>query len=272
MPTNPPVTEMLPASKSRKNPDSLPRLRRCQFLLLMTAIVFVSATTTGAVFADTAELVQVMCPVMTDEKIDPDISLEYEGQTVYFCCQKCRIRFGYSPKRYTSAIILTTAKPAEQISHGSGSDHASSQVGVLNKLGRFHPIAIHFPIALLICAALARCLMLLGCATWAGPVVRFCVLIGGVSAVVAATLGWFNAGWPDGGESLGDVLFSHRWLGVGTATLSVILIALIEMEARKPTQPLSNLTTLALFIVAGLVGATGHFGGILVFGPDYLPW
>ncbi len=252
---------------------------RCSLIVLMLAVVsLVSTATTEAVYADTADTsdqVQLMCPVMTDEKVDPDISVEYQGRTVYLCCQKCRIKFEAAPEKYASAIVTTT-NPAASDDHDHSQDHndaaGSSMGGVLNLLGRLHPIAVHFPIALLTCAALARCMMLFGSITWAGSAVRFCVLIGGVSAVVAAALGWLNAGWPGDSESFGDVIFNHRWLGVGTAVLSVVLIVLIEMEARKPTETPGKLTTLGLLVVAGLVGATGHFGGILVFGPDYLPW
>jgi YHS domain-containing protein/uncharacterized membrane protein len=244
-------------------------------LVLATIVVTVTATPSPPEAGTTSE-VQVMCPVLTDEKVDPDISVEYNGQTVYLCCQKCRVKFEAAPERYVSNIVTVSQKaisnkPDHGQGHGQGQG-SPAQLDVLSALGRFHPIAIHFPIALLVSAALARCLMLMGWVGWAAPAVRFCVLLGGVSAVGAAVLGWLNAGYPAEGEALGDVLFNHRWLGVSTAVMGVLLIVLVEKEARCPSKALSRLTTLALLVGAGLVGATGHFGGIMVFGPDYLPW
>ncbi len=266
-------------------------LRLCLRALMLAVVAVTCGVVVGGANAATPNKtpgkVQMMCPVMPDEKIDPDISLEYEGQTVYFCCQKCRRNFETSPQRYASAIVTTSGPVDHHASgeagagtqpsndHDHSGDHGqargSTQEDVWSKIGRFHPMAVHFPIALLISAALARCLMLLG-STWAGQAVRFCVWLGGVSAVIAAALGWLNAGWPGGDESFGDVIFNHRWLGVSAAVFGVVLIVMIEVEANRPTKALSNLTTLGLLVGAGLVGATGHFGGIMVFGPDYLPW
>jgi len=262
----------------------------------------------------------IICPVKPGKEVDPDISTEYEGQSVYFCCQKCRVKFETSPDRYASALATTSGTADHHASgaarsdthtprdfdqdfdqdrdfdqdhdndrdfdhdfdqdhdrdfdHDKDHDQASGSTwsGVSSAIGRFHPIAVHFPIALLVSAALIRCLMLAGSLQWAGSAVRLCVLLGGASAVVAATLGWLNAGWPGGDESFGDVLFNHRWLGVSTAVWGVVLITMVQMESRKPSQTLSRLITLALLVGAGLVGAAGYFGGIMVFGPDYLPW
>ncbi len=249
-------------------------------LMLTVAVVLLGGIATTTAKAQAPEQVQLMCPVMTDEEVNPDISSEYKGRAVYFCCQKCRVKFEASPESYASAIVTTSATADSNAQghdhsghgHTPGSKQGSTLDGVMSAAGRFHPMMVHFPIALLVSAALARCLMLMGWVKWAGPAVRFCVLIGGISAVVAACLGWLNAGWPGSGESFGEVIFNHRWLGVATAVWGVVLIVMVEMEAGKSSKEISNLTTLGLFLGAGLVGAAGHFGGIMVFGPDYLPW
>jgi len=226
----------------------------------------------------------IMCPVVPDEEVDSNISLKYEGQTVYFCCKKCRRNFETSPEKYVSSLVIPTdggvliktianthAEHEHDYDDDDDDDDASEQ-GVLTILGRLHPAAVHFPIALLISAALVRCLMMMGSFPWAGAAVRMCVLLGGASAVVAVGLGWLNAGWPGDNESFGDVIFNHRWLGISSAVLGVILITMVEMEVRKPSNALRRMITSALILCAGLVGLTGYFGGIMVFGRDYLPW
>lgn len=222
--------------------------------------------------ADTTELVQLMCPVMPEQTVDRDNWVEYEGRKVYLCCQKCKRLFETTPEKYVDAIVLTAAPPeypAEADNNGAHHDHDES---LLHEIGEMHPIAVHFPVALLITAALARCLVLLGALPWAGSAVRLCVWIGGAGAVVAATLGWFDVGAPGEAEALGDLVFNHRWLGVATALLGVVLIVLIEKEARKADAKPTGLTTVALILVACLVGVTGHYGGMLTHGVDYLPW
>lgn len=232
-------------------------------------------------YADGPELVQLMCPVMPEQAVDPDLSVEFEGRTVYLCCQKCRQLFETTPEKYADAIVLTTVSDTwgdntdTKIAGrggGAGYETTSYDKDVLHKIGDMHPIVVHFPVALLITAALARCLAVLGAVPWAGSAVRFCVWIGGAGALVAATLGWFGAGAPAEAEALGDLVFNHRWLGVATALLSVILIVLVEREARKADEKSTKLTTFALIGVAILVGVTGHYGGMLTHGVDYLPW
>jgi Cu+-exporting ATPase len=53
--------------------------------------------------SDRAELRQKMCPV-SGKPIDKDISIEYEGQKVYFCCNGCPPKFKQTPNKYLPAL------------------------------------------------------------------------------------------------------------------------------------------------------------------------
>ena len=61
----------------------------------------------AALEEERATIPQKLCPVM-DQKIYPDLSVEYRGQTVYFCCDKCPDRFLNDP-----AGFLAKLEPAE---------------------------------------------------------------------------------------------------------------------------------------------------------------
>ena len=50
----------------------------------------------------TADTQSATCPV-TDEPADPEISTEYKGKTVYFCCEDCVEKFLSDPESYTVA-------------------------------------------------------------------------------------------------------------------------------------------------------------------------
>lgn len=50
-----------------------------------------------------AELKQTMCPV-SGKPIDKGISIEYEGQKVYFCCKGCPPKFKEKPNKYLPAL------------------------------------------------------------------------------------------------------------------------------------------------------------------------
>lgn len=51
-----------------------------------------------------AKTTNVICPVMTDMKADPDIFADYEGKRVYFCCPNCRAAFRRNPTKYLSLL------------------------------------------------------------------------------------------------------------------------------------------------------------------------
>ncbi len=126
-------------------------------------------------------------------------------------------------------------------------------------LGRFHPISVHFPIALLTLAAVAE---LLG--RWRREAHHlqtawFLLAMGTLSCLPAAALGWIHA---ENTSHQGDDLFWHRWLGIAVVVLACFTLA---FGRRAPKWRLPALLALAL-----LVGITGHYGGYLSFGRDWL--
>jgi uncharacterized membrane protein/mono/diheme cytochrome c family protein len=135
----------------------------------------------------------------------------------------------------------------------------------LRQLGRLHVVLVHFPIALLIAAAAGEVW-----SAWRGrstpaPAVHFCVVLGAAGAVVAAALGWLDAwGGAGAGQSALDL---HRWLGTAAAGWALVTAGLSAWDERRGVR--SRWFRAALFLGALLVGATGHFGGVLVHGDDF---
>ncbi|MHC4905579.1 MAG: YHS domain-containing protein [Planctomycetota bacterium] len=41
-----------------------------------------------------------MCPVMTDMKVNPEIFTDYQGKRVHFCCDNCKAKFEHEPEKY----------------------------------------------------------------------------------------------------------------------------------------------------------------------------
>ena len=134
------------------------------------------------------EPINTMCPVTTDEDVDPAFTVVYEGQTIGFCCRKCRTRFENDPKAYLSELPMLQAvsqvvqtdpmhedldghdhaheeivedahEHAEGEQHDHATDHDKGDSGLsklISWIGKFHPPATHLPIGLLIGAALAE--------------------------------------------------------------------------------------------------------------------
>lgn len=53
--------------------------------------------------SEAAAISQKTCPVMGG-KIDPQVSVDYEGKRVYFCCPSCIKTFEKDPKKYLAKL------------------------------------------------------------------------------------------------------------------------------------------------------------------------
>tara|TARA_R110000823_G_scaffold276800_1_gene395398 strand:- start:292 stop:1683 length:1392 start_codon:yes stop_codon:yes gene_type:complete len=134
-------------------------------------------------------------------------------------------------------------------------------------LGRFHPLVVHLPIGFLMFAFLLEifgrykkneALMV------ANPLALFA---GALSALLACVLGYFLS---LGGDYESGMVDSHFWFGVAT-TLITFLAWLIRIEKIKIgniDRVKTNISALTLIVV--LISITGHYGGNLTHGSDYL--
>ena len=306
-------------------------ISRCRVLCLCLLVIAIGASASVAdPVHDHAAMVSegpinAMCPVTTDEEIDPAFTIEYEGQTIGFCCKKCRRKFDEDPQAYLAELPMLQAvsmtMPADNghddgHDQADGDDHApsagdhshadseadeahdeSGQAGsehghddgqehdhatghgksksgiakLIAWLGKFHPPATHLPIGMLIGAALAEGLFIITKRELFRSAGIFCVVIAGFGALGAVTLGWFN-----GGFVLVDdewVQTVHRWLGTSTALVTLLTVGLL-INASKPGGSASAWLRyrVSLFVAAGMVGATGFFGGALVYGINHYAW
>ena len=154
--------------------------------------------------------------------------------------------------------------------HSAHAESASGLTKTLSYIGRFHVLVTHFPIALLLFGALFEVVSILGAGANARAVVRASVDLGAVSAIAASALGLMNAIGAEYSGALSDVFWWHRLLGLSTAGVAVAAAMAVEWRARKPSSKVNNSARIAVFATAALVGITGHLGGSLVFGWEYL--
>jgi len=134
-------------------------------------------------------------------------------------------------------------------------------------IGRLHPLLIHFPIALVVVAAFAE-----AAATvtdderWRAMAVGN-LRAGAAFALVAVVAGWRLAAAP-GTEST-PLLEWHRWLGTIAAVLT-LAVALATSGVYRRSAVEWWAYRIALFGAGALVAVTGHLGGLLVWGADFL--
>jgi len=135
---------------------------------------------------------------------------------------------------------------------------------IIQFFGRLHPLILHLPIGILAIAFIME---------WMGrkekyasllPAVGFAIQLGMLSAILAAISGYLLS-WEGGYDD--TMLWRHKWLGIGTAVISIIVYFL---HKRKNSTSGEKLFFPTFGILMLLIGATGHLGGSLTHGSDFL--
>jgi len=132
---------------------------------------------------------------------------------------------------------------------------------MLDFFGRFHPIFVHLPIGILLLACL---FILLSAKTqFAGlkQSIPLVLLLGALSAVISCLTGYLLA---NSGEYDGNLVSNHQWMGISVAVIAIMLWILY---LKITTTWILNLISIALII---LISITGHLGGSLTHGANYL--
>lgn len=134
-------------------------------------------------------------------------------------------------------------------------------------LGRFHPLVVHLPIGFLIFAFL---LEIYGC-RHRNPaltmVIGLALFGGAISALVASVLGYMLS---LGGDYEQSMLDMHFWFGIVTTIVTFFAWAIYSGKFNVPKLKGLKFNMASLALVVLLVGVTGHYGGNLTHGSDYL--
>ncbi len=128
-------------------------------------------------------------------------------------------------------------------------------------VSRLHPLVVHLPIGIL---AFAFFLEL--CRLWKKDLdldlpIKLALFLGVVSAAMAALTGWLLA--EEGGYQE-STLERHRWLGLSVVAVASMAFAGVHFQWR-PIWRRGLMTTLILLMLI-----TGHLGGNMTYGADYL--
>ncbi|GAB5403541.1 MAG: cytochrome c [Aureliella sp.] len=138
--------------------------------------------------------------------------------------------------------------------------------------GIFHPASVHFPIALLVVSTGFVVLSFLNRESFE-PVAFHCLWIGALGAVASCVMGWAYADSQGYGSFSFDLQNSsidrHRWLGIGVAVVSLILIPMARSVRRTGDTGMRLMWMFGSLIALGAVSITGYQGGELTYGEDH---
>ena len=126
-------------------------------------------------------------------------------------------------------------------------------------IGHFHPLLVHLPIGILLIAALFQLLSGKEKFQSLNVAVGIALFWGVFSAIVSCISGFLLSKSDDYDESL---ISKHQWFGISVAVSSIIAYYL-NKKNNKYTKWVMALMTLLIII-------TGHLGGSITHGSDYL--
>lgn len=130
-------------------------------------------------------------------------------------------------------------------------------------IGNFHPLFVHLPIGIILLAFSLEIYNRFRPNPAAHDLILFVLGSAGVTALASLGTGWLLG--EEGGFDE-DLLFLHRWMAVAFTITTIILFFLKRSKAtgvQKAYMP-------AFIVVLILVSVTGHYGGNMTHGEDYL--
>jgi uncharacterized membrane protein len=138
---------------------------------------------------------------------------------------------------------------------------------IITFLGRFHPLVVHLPIGFLLMAAVFNVLSYFPNYRFLKEAMSFTLLAGFLSAVAACMLGYLLS---QSGEYDPEVLSQHRLSGILLAILAGILWSMTTGFYSRFMMISKKIVTGLCIVLVLLTAYTGHQGGTLTHGSDYL--
>ena len=127
--------------------------------------------------------------------------------------------------------------------------------------GHFHVVLVHLPIGILLLACVFQWLERRPKFSSLNTATNIALLIGMICAILAALTGYLLSFSGDYDEGL---VITHQWFGISVAAVSITMFYFHSKAASFKTQVSISILLFVLIII------TGHLGGSLTHGSDYL--
>lgn len=135
-------------------------------------------------------------------------------------------------------------------------------------VGMWHPAAVHFPVALLLTVAFLELLATVRRRPIQAAGAKTLLAVAVAGAVVAAPLGWLNAGPPAPDDGL--ALTIHRWLGTAMPFLLLALWHLKRPADQAAVRPGPRGYEALLTVTVPLILVQAYFGAVVTHGAEHM--
>lgn len=130
---------------------------------------------------------------------------------------------------------------------------------ILELIGRFHPVLVHLPIGILLLAALFQLLSAREKFQSLHAATGIALFWGMLFAIASCISGYLLSTTGDYDEEL---IFKHQWFGIAVAVTSIVANYLHKRKNKK--------NKWVMIVMVLLIIITGHLGGSITHGSDYL--
>ena len=130
---------------------------------------------------------------------------------------------------------------------------------MLEFIGRLHPLVLHLPIGILFMAYLVEFYSLYTKKNFR-EVQSLILLLASISAVVSILTGLLLI---RGGDYSGDTVYNHKWVAIGLGAIAISTFVLYRRSAFLAYR-------ITLVSSAVMLGLTGHLGGTITHGENFL--
>ncbi len=134
-------------------------------------------------------------------------------------------------------------------------------LNITDFIGRFHVLLVHLPIGFLLIGLFLQWLSSKEKYHISKEVIKVIILCGMIAAIFSSITGYLLSQSGDYDE---DLIDWHMWMGIGVASISILLYAKIKYDQFDIWYRILSVVLLALIFI------TGHLGGSLTHGSDYL--
>ncbi|MCE2995427.1 MAG: hypothetical protein LW863_07510 [Flammeovirgaceae bacterium] len=132
-------------------------------------------------------------------------------------------------------------------------------MSIMEIVGRFHPLLVHLPIGILVLAIAFEWLSGYQRYQILKPAITTIISLGAITALFSCITGYLLS---QNGEYDGDTVSWHQWLGI-----SVTLLSFLYVWIRSKSELAAKVFSVVVLV---LLSITGHLGGSLTHGEDYL--
>lgn len=128
-------------------------------------------------------------------------------------------------------------------------------------IGRFHPVLVHLPIGFLLIGLILQWLSSNEKYNVSQQVIKVVTLAGMITAIISCITGYLLSLSGDYDENLVNW---HIWMGIGVAIISIFFYIKISYRQFDLFNKILSIILLLFILI------TGHLGGSLTHGPNYL--